>query len=76
MQDEVPKLGPVPNSRSVYRDLVGINVSLRSKLADHDAVDGNAARLDQFLGLATRGDSGARNDLLESFGHDRKRVPA
>lgn len=76
MQDQVPKLGPGPNSLSVYRDLVGINISLRSKLADHDAVDADTSRLDQFLGLATRGDSGARNDLLESFAHDRKRVPA
>ena len=72
MQGQVAELCLLLDGLAVHADRVGIEVGLRSELADHDAVDADASRLHQLLGLAPRRDSGARNDFLQSFGHDRK----
>src|SRR5271157_4135491 len=50
-------------------DVVARWISLSAELGDDSAVDSDQARGDEFFGVATGGDSGARDDFLQAFEH-------
>src|SRR3989449_444701 len=53
---------------AVHLDEILLDVRLAAELADHLPVDADVPALDQLLRLASRGDAGVGEDLLQPFG--------
>ena len=74
VQDDINALMFRPQQFYGNLDVIGRLVRFRAKLRDNLSVRGDEARVDELFRVPPSGDSGSRNNFLQAFLHQLRRI--